>query len=172
MNYMTQNEIKQLIREIHNPRQQLMIKVGFLHGMRVSELIALTRENIRDGYVTIVRLKGSNKTVQPYVIHPDTELDESKELHQLFEILKPGERLFPMTRSGVYKLIQRAGTRAGLPRHKLHPHVLKHSCAMVAIKKMQINQVQCYLGHKNLSSTGEYLKVNDDEASRAFAGVF
>lgn len=169
MNHLTQDEIKTLLREIPNPRQRLMIKVGFLHGLRVSELINLKKEHIRDGYIRVQRLKGSLKTTQPFVQHPDKELDESVELHDMFRSLKPGEKLFPMTRNGVYKLMQRAGVRAGIPIHKLHPHALKHACAMVSIDKIGIQRVRQYLGHKSISSTGEYLKETDETASKAFA---
>jgi integrase len=150
----------------------LAVLVGFLHGLRVSELINLKRENIRDGYVAVQRLKGSLKTIQPFVKNDDPWLDEYGQLTQLYYDTKPGERLFPITRNGLYKLMQRAGTRAGIPSHKLHPHALKHSCAMVAIKKMDVHLVQKYLGHRSLSSTGEYLKPSEEEASKAFAGAF
>jgi integrase len=171
MTHLTPDEIKQLLREIPSERQRLMIRVGFLHGLRVSELINLDRDSIRDGYVKVQRLKGSNKTVQPYVQHADPELDESKGLRELFRSVKPGEKLFPMTRNGVYKLMQRAGARAGIPAHKLHPHALKHACAKVSIDKIGIQRVRQYLGHKSISSTGEYLKESDESASQAFAGV-
>jgi integrase len=65
--------------------------------------------------------------------------------------------------------MQRAGAAAGLPKHKCHPHSLKHSCAMLAIKKIGIESVRQYLGHKSLSSTGAYLRVSDGEASAEFA---
>ena len=171
MRYLTQDEIKALIREIPNERFKLAIKVGFCHGVRVSELINLTREDIKDGYVKVRRLKGSMTTIQPYVKHSDPELDESEGLTKLYGTLKFRERLFPMTRNGIFKLMQRAGTRAGIPKHKLHPHSLKHSCAMLSIDKLGIQNVRQYLGHRSISSTGEYLKVSDEEASRAFAAV-
>jgi integrase/recombinase XerD len=171
MKHLSQDEIKALLREIPNERHKLMIRVAFLHGLRCSEVINLVKEDIRDGYVNVQRLKGSLKTVQPYVIHPDPELDESAGLMKLFGTLKNGERLFQITRNGFYKLMQRAGSRAGIPAHKLHPHALKHSCAMVAINKVGIQSVRQYLGHKSLSSTGEYLKESDETASRAFAGA-
>lgn len=170
MYHLTTEEIKGLLREVPNERQKLMLKVAFLHGLRVSELINLKRENIRDGYLSVQRLKGSMKTVQPYVAD-EGELDEAQGLRELYKALKPGERLFPMTRNGVYKLMQRAGTRAGIPLHKLHPHALKHSCAMVGIQNMGIHLVRQYLGHKSISSTGEYLKETDEAASAAFAGA-
>lgn len=149
-----------------------MVCVGFLHGLRVSELTQLTRESIRDGHLDVQRLKGSLRTIQPFVKHPDPLLDESHALNKLYGTLKPGERLFPWTRNGVYKMIQKAGIKAGIPVHKLHPHALKHSCAMLSIKQAGIENVRQYLGHKSIKSTGEYLKVTDDEASRAFASAF
>lgn len=172
MHHLALDEFKTLIREVPNDRQKLMLKVAFLHGLRVSEVINLRREDIKDGFVKVQRLKGSLKTVQPYVKSTDHEVDEAEGLQALYNQVKPKERLFPMTRNGVYKLMQRAGARAGIPSHKLHPHVLKHSCAVLSIDKMGIEKVQRYLGHKSGSSTLEYLKVSDDEASKAFSGVF
>jgi integrase len=171
MNHLTQTEIKALLDNIPDERKKLMFKVGFLHGLRVSELINLTKEDIRDGYVKVQRLKGSLKTVQPFVNHPDAELDESAGLKDLFGTLSKGERLFPWTRNGVFKMMKKAGEKAGLPEHKCHPHTLKHSCAMVVIGT-GIENARQYLGHKNISSTGAYVRVSDEVASKAFAGAF
>ena len=171
MQHLTIAELKQLINQIPNERHKLMVVVGFLHGLRVSELINLRKEDIRDGYISVQRLKGSLKTVQPFVTHPDPDISEAERLNLLYGTLKAGERLFPMTRNGVYRLFQRAGKRAGLAIHKCHPHVLKHTCAMTAIGKAGIENVRQYLGHKSISSTGEYLKVSDELASKAFIGA-
>jgi integrase/recombinase XerD len=174
MQHLAQEEFKSLIQNVSNPRHRLMLKVGFNHGLRVTELTSLTKENIRDGYVRTDRLKGSRGTIHPYVASEDPDLDEAEGLKILAGTLSNGERLFPMTRNGVYKMMQRAGELAGIPHHKLHPHVLKHSCAMRLIEALDIHEVQKYLGHKSLASTGEYLKPDEDavgrKAARALAG--
>src|SRR6185437_14019563 len=163
MKHLTQDELKLLLQEIPDKRQKLMFKVGFFHALRISEIVNLTKENIREGFVTIQRLKGSAKTMQPYIKHPDPELDESVELGELSNTLQKGEKLFQITRNGAYKLMQRAGKRAGIPSYKLHPHSLKHGCAMHLIqKKIGIEELRIFLGHKSLSSTGEYIKVSDE----------
>ncbi len=172
MHHLTKDEFKALLGAVPNPRHRLMLKVGFLHGLRVSELTGLVREDIQDGYVSVQRLKGSLKTVQPWVKLPDPVLDEYVDLKRLYASLEPRERLFPMTRFGVHKLMKRAGKAAGLPAHKSHPHALKHSCAMIGIDKMGIQRVRQYLGHKSISSTGAYLNVSDEEAAKAFKGAF
>lgn len=169
MKYLTIPEIKALLANVPNERQRLMLLVGFNHGLRVSELIGLRGKDIQFGRVYAKRLKGSNATTQPYKTSVDPELDEVSRLTELSKTLGPDDIVFPMTRSGVAKLMKRAGARANIDPLKLHPHALKHSCARAAIKVMPINYVQRYLGHSSLQSTGEYLKASDEESSEAFA---
>jgi integrase len=171
MHWMTKDELKALLSEVKDPRQNLMLRVGFLHGLRVSELTGLTTGNVKDGFLHVKRLKGSLKTVQPLIEGPDPDFSEKADLIMLCGTLKGGEVLFPMTRDGVRKLMQRAGKRAGVPVHKLHPHSLKHTCAMVGINSMGIHLVRQYLGHKSISSTGAYLNETDEAASKAFIGA-
>lgn len=173
MHSLSKEEFRSLLNDPKiTPNQRLMFKVGFWHGLRVSELIGLVRENIADGYVTVQRLKGSLKTHQMYQSHPDPLLDEATELAALYETLKPGERLFSITRSGVQKLMTRIAKRQSLPRHKMHPHALKHTIAMQTIKKAGIENVRQHLGHKSIASTGAYLRTTDEEASLAITGAF
>lgn len=169
MNHLTRSEFKSLVQSVRNPKHRLMLKVGFNHGLRVSELINLTEANIRDGYVDVQRLKGSMRTIQRYQASDDPLLDEAQELKAMAATLKPGERLFHITRSGVDKLMKRCGKRAGIPQHKLFPHVLKHSIAMQTIKGAGIENVRQWLGHKSISSTGSYLRVSDEAASQAIS---
>ena len=167
MKYLTQHELEALIEEIPVSWQKLMVKVAFLHGCRVSEVIGLTTKNIQDGYLTIKRLKGSQKTTQPLQKDGKGLFNEAVELNALVLTLTPGDRLFPMTRFGAYKLLKRAGKRAGIPEHKLFPHALKHSIAMQTIHSAGIENVRQWLGHRSIASTGAYLKVSDDEAAKA-----
>ena len=45
-----------------NREHWLMFLVGYWHGLRVSEILALTPAMIADGYLTVQRLKGSMRT--------------------------------------------------------------------------------------------------------------
>lgn len=178
MHHFTQDELKILVREVRKPRRShdheqlhaLMILVAFSYGLRASEVTQLTGADVRGGYIAVQRLKGSQKTVQKIIKHPDPELDCSADLRSRADEVGLDGRLFPMSRKRFWVIIQTFGKRAGLPPHKLHPHALKHSCARVAIKA-GIENCRQWLGHKSLSSTGAYLKVTDDEASDAFAAA-
>ncbi|WP_158788598.1 tyrosine-type recombinase/integrase [Granulicella sp. L46] len=167
--HFTRDEIKTLLEGVPNTRNRLMLLVGYNHGLRVSELTNLKGADIRDGYVIVKRLKGSLKTVQPYVQHVDPTFNEAPGLQELARTVGPQERLFPMTPNGVAKLMQRTGARVGLPRHKLFPHNLKHSIAHATIQGAGIENVRQWLGHKSISSTGAYLRVTDEAAAQAIA---
>jgi integrase len=167
MRSLDRSQLKALLAAIPDARNRLMVLVAFNHGLRVSEVINLTGANIRDGYIKVQRLKGSLKTVQPYVKHPDPDLDESEGLEKLALTANPGEKIFPMTRFGADKLMRRAGSKAGLPAHLCHFHVLKHSVAAQSIQKAGVEHVRQWLGHKSIASTGAYLRVTDQAAALA-----
>jgi integrase len=168
MEHLDREQLKALLTEIPQPRNRLMVLTAFHHGLRVSEVIVVQNGiNLRDGFLTIKRLKGSLPTTQPYVSHPDPLLDEAPALFELEKLLKRGEQAFPMTRFGAYKLVQRAAARAGIPAHLAHPHILKHSIAMLTIKTAGIENVRQHLGHKSIASTGFYLKVDSPTAAAA-----
>lgn len=171
MHHLSWEQLKALLKSIPDAEDRLMILVGFHHGLRVSEIIGLTGKNVRDGFVTVQRLKGSAKTTQPFIKHPDPLLDEYDALMKKAVTLKANQRLFPITRFGVYKLMQRAGKRAGIPQHLCHPHVLKHSIAMLSINKAGVHVLKVHLGHQSLSSTGAYLKLSEEAASRAMGAA-
>ena len=171
MKHLSKFEIKSLLSKVPKEWQRLMLLVTYYHGLRISETLSLEKEDIRDGFISVQRLKGSLKTVQPYIINDDPELDESKRLSELYHILKPKEKLFPITRFGVHKLIQSAGSKAGIPKHLLHAHALKHSIAMQTIHTAGIENVRQWLGHRSIASTGEYLRVSDEEAAKHVAAA-
>jgi integrase/recombinase XerD len=169
MHHLTRSEVKSLLQAVPDQRQRLMLLVTFNHGLRVSETITLTGASIRDGFVKVQRLKGSLKTIQPYVRSEDPDLCEFDGLTELARTATPRERLFNITRDGVLKLMKRAGKRAGLPEHLCHPHILKHSICHAVIHSAGVENVRQWVGHRSLASTGAYLRVTDQAAAVAVA---
>jgi integrase/recombinase XerD len=141
-----------------------MILVAFWHGLRASELIGLKANSIRDGYLTVPRLKGSLKTVQPLISHPDHLFDEKKLLFEFTRGMHGNQRIFPVGRLQFWRIVRKHCAAAGIPMHKAHPHALKHTIAMQTIESAGIEHTRQWLGHKSISSTGEYLRVTDAQA--------
>jgi integrase/recombinase XerD len=75
-------------------------------------------------------------------------------------------RLFVSTRSGgplddddIVRIVAKAANRAGIRKH-VTPHTLRHTCATHLLKgRADIRQIQKLLGHRRLSSTEVYTRV-------------
>lgn len=144
-----------------------MILVAYWHGLRATEVTAMQPDAVADGFLTVQRLKGSLKTTQPLVAHENPLLNEAGALPEWIRKSNGNQRLFPVSRITFWRIVQRHAAAAGIPAHKRHPHILKHSIAMQTIHSAGIENVRQYLGHKSISSTGAYLKVSDSDAAQA-----
>ena len=170
---LSKDELLRLLKvaKAHSEQDWLLICTSFWHGLRASEAITIIGKDIQDGYLTVERLKGSEKTCQRLVVSSDPLLSEQEAIEKLCACIDGP--LFPICRQHAWRLVQKYGKLAGIPAHKLHPHIFKHSLAHHCIDGgMKIHDLKKYLGHKNLSSTGAYLESDDETASKAmFAAV-
>ena len=191
MDALSKEELLALLRTAKacSERNWLMILVAFNHGLRAGEVCGgwytrrvdgktqksfhpgITGEDVHDGYLTVKRLKNSLRTTQPLVSNPDPLFDESAALIEFARKAKPGRSIFGVSRFQFWRILRKYAAIAGIPTHKAHPHVLKHSLAMHAIPHAGIENVRQYLGHKSLSSTGAYLRVSDEDASAAIVNA-
>lgn len=151
----------------HRERDWLLFAVIFNHGLRVTEAIGFTRDAVRDGELTIQRLKGSLRTVQALVVSDEPLLSERDPLIEFCARAPYSKPIFDLSRQRVGQLMHRYGEIAGLPESLCFPHALKHTVARLSIQDAGIEHVRQWLGHKSMSSTGEYLKVTDSEAGEA-----
>jgi integrase len=144
----------------HSQRDYVMILCGFFHGMRATEICALTAEHVIGGHVKIERLKGSETNIQQG--HAD----------MLAYCAGKTGPLFNIKRRQFHNVIRKHGTTAGIAIHKLSAHKLKHTTAHLMLEGgATINTVQKRLGHKNGGNTLKYLAVSDEVADKAFASA-
>src|SRR6266576_1103922 len=169
MHALSKSELRRLLEAAKASRERdwLMLLVAFYHGLRVSEVTGFTADAVRDGHLTIQRLKGSMKTTQALVKHPNPLWDERTALIEFAKESTRGQPVFAISRQHFWRLMRKYGKAAGIPAHKTHPHALKHTIAMQSIKRAGVENVRQHLGHKSLGSTGAYLRVTDDEANAA-----
>lgn len=169
MQFLAKDELLSFLAVAKRERERdwLMFLVAYWHGMRASEVVKLQRIAVANGQITIHRLKGSDTTTQPLIEDENPLLNERAALETLALSTPPTSPIFPFSRVHYFRLFRKYAKRAGLPAHKWHPHSLKHSVARHHIREMGIENMRRYLGHKSMASTGEYLKVTDEEASAA-----
>jgi type 1 fimbriae regulatory protein FimB len=181
---LTQPELRSLLTVSREQeyRAYVFFLITTLHGLRVSESIALRRRDFTvngDIFLTVQRLKGSEKTTQRLNACPDSLFNEAKIVAEFIKNLKPNDLLFPdrdggmLTRWQVTSLIYKYGSLAGVPEHKRFIHALKHTCG-ISMRRAgcKLEEIQAALGHKNLNSTAMYLRVSSDESDDARARAF
>ena len=173
MQHLSRQQLLALLKTARDQseRDYLILLVGFSHGLRIREILSLTPKNFSDGLIIVQRCKGSLKTVQPLVSHSEPLLDEKKRMTRYLQGFGSHQRLFPISRQYFHRRMIAYGQAVGIARPLLHPHILKTTCGMLTIEKAGIENLRQYLGHKSIASTGAYLKVDDQMASRAISAA-
>jgi len=161
MEYLSHDELVRLFKvaRSHNPLHHVALLVGLLHGLRVSETLAIRGRDICDGRLSVKRLKKSRPTLHALRIDSDPLFDE----FPLWELGKasPDTALFPWSRQYMDVLIKRYAALAGIHPAKRHYHVLKHSiCVLLWQETHDLNAIQDYVGHRSSSSTLIYLRAD------------
>jgi type 1 fimbriae regulatory protein FimB len=144
----------------------------FYHGLRVTELCRLKRQDVdlTHGRIWIQRLKGSLSTEQP--LHPEELRTLKRYVKQRGAVQLPwlflNERGDPFTRSAINYLVGSTGVRAGLTFH-VYPPMLRHSCGYaLANRGYDLRLIQDYLGHRDPKHTTRYTRT----AAHRFEGLW
>ena len=151
-------------------RDRALLLVGIQTGLRVSELIALRREDIVLGAGAHVRCEGKGRKQRCTPLRQETA---EVMAHWLREC--PGEPeapAFPSSRGGalsrdaVERLVarhQRTAERQcpSLKRKKVTPHVLRHTAAMQLLQHgVDRSVIALWLGHESVETTQMYLHAD------------
>ena len=163
--YLTPTQMKALLAKAkksgrYPERDYTLLLIGYRHGLRVSELIALRWKDVdmKAGYIHIRRLKNGVDSVHPLRAAELTALKRLKKKAESPYIFTT-ERGTPMTADNVRKIISRIGEEANLGH--LHPHMLRHSCGYkLANDGVDTRALAHYLGHKNLQNTAVYTALS------------
>jgi len=154
-------------------RDRAMLEVLYATGLRVSELVNLTRGdvNLKVGFVRCVG-KGNKERIVPlgsvaigWVQHYLNARDD--DARPLF----PGRRRHPITRAAFWQTIKRLATRAGIVKD-ISPHTLRHSFATHLLERgADLRAIQEMLGHSSITTTQVYTHVSTDFLREVYVGA-
>jgi len=168
--YLTPKEVERLIVAAKKRgrryalRDATMILVAYRHGLRVSELCALTWDqfDFSQGVVHVRRLKNGMPSVQQIGGEEMRTLRALKREDGGSRFVFMTERGGPMTRAGFYKLLARLGKAVEL-KFPIHPHMLRHATGYkLANDGRDTRSLQHYLGHKEIRHTVVYTELSPE----------
>jgi type 1 fimbriae regulatory protein FimB len=180
--YLTQEEISKLLAASktasRNPEHDYCILLlMFRHGLRVSELCSLKLSDIDLESKTfhVRRLKGcehgshffydgESAAIKSWLAKRQ-KMNAPATLEELFI----SERRRPLSRVTIFVMVRQIAMCAGLSHLELHPHMLRHSCGYVLVNKgVDVRFIQDFLGHRSISSTVRYTKLNRSRFAKLF----
>jgi len=161
--FLNHGEMEKLLKSIVNERDLIIVRLLYASGLRVSELVALNKDDIEGNMIIVHEGKGKKDRI--------TYLDSEtlKLLNQYLSKRKDkNPALFINRRKGrlteryVEVLVKKHAKRAGIKK-KVTPHTLRHTFATHLLQNnANIVVIQKLLGHASLSTTQIYTHVTDD----------
>jgi site-specific recombinase XerD len=149
-------------------RDRALLLLLYNSGARVSEALAVRARDLHLARPRQVRLHGKGGKERICPLWPETvaalralPLNPDSD-DTLFRNARGG----PLTRDGVAYIIVKymriaAKARPGLRRHRVTPHVLRHSCAVALLQSgVEVSVIRDYLGHASIATTSRYITTN------------
>ena len=175
--YLTKDEylsLLQVIRESASPffkvRDTLIVSLFLTSGLRVSELVGLTLQDVDLVNKTINVHRKRNK-------HQKLPLNESvAELFQQYLVIRPKvetQKIFVSKKhcglraNSVFCMVRKYLRKAGINKNR-SCHLLRHTCfSSLLANGVNLIVIQNLAAHSNLNSTKRYLHLNDTQVRSA-----
>lgn len=184
-NYLSEQEVQQLLVEADKDttdrgiRNKVMLYLLYASGVRVSELVSITVDQIHfdSGFLHVIG-KGNKERVIPlpkslfdllryYLDHvypkllPKNQAGAQSGGYLFFSLYK--NTLKPMSRQYFWQALKKILSLAGLAKN-VTPHSLRHSLATHLLKNgADIRSLQMLLGHENLSTVQIYTHLGNSQ---------
>ncbi|HLY49966.1 MAG TPA: site-specific tyrosine recombinase XerD [Solirubrobacteraceae bacterium] len=151
-------------------RDRALLETMYACGLRASEVIGLELRDLDLGVgILRARGKGSKERIVPIGSKALDSLQAYLDRGRLRLVaLQPEPRVFvnlrgnPLSRQGLYKIVQRHAASAGLA-HKMSPHTLRHSFATHLLAGgCDLRSLQEMLGHADIATTQIYTHLSPD----------
>lgn len=156
---LTEEEKNALEAAAQTFKEQLIIFTLLDTGLRVSELAKLTSDRIEWSYNRI-SLYGKGGVRR--VVHLPERTKKLLDAH--FSHRKD----FGIPVRTIQHIVGVVGRRAGI-RKRVHPHILRHTFSITAIKRgINPKVLQVILGHTRLETTNIYLNMSPEDALAEF----
>lgn len=178
--YLTEQQVSDLLNtpDVDVPlelRDKAMLELLYATGLRVTELVSLTIENmsVQQGVVRVIG-KGNKERIVPmgeesaywvrqFILYGRLVLLNG----QSSDVVFPSQRAQQMTRQTFWHRVKHYAILADIDADALSPHVLRHAFATHLVNHgADLRVVQMLLGHTDLSTTQIYTHVAKERLKR------
>lgn len=178
--YLTEQQVSDLLNtpDVEVPlelRDKAMLELLYATGLRVTELVSLTIENmsVQQGVVRVIG-KGNKERIVPmgeeaaYWVRQFMLYGRPVLLNgQSSDVVFPSQRTQQMTRQTFWHRVKHYAILADIDADTLSPHVLRHAFATHLVNHgADLRVVQMLLGHTDLSTTQIYTHVAKERLKR------
>jgi integrase/recombinase XerD len=170
--YLTRREVNRLLAEVNGSsaaqkRNYAIVLCLARLGLRVGEVAQLTLEDInwRNGILRLVQTKGRRERILPLPAEVGRAVTDylrrgrpASSSRRIFLSLQKGR---PLGATGISAMTTKSMTRVGITNPGKGPHLLRHTVASHLVQRgAALKTVADLLGHRSLSTTQVYAKVN------------
>lgn len=176
----SEDEIRKMLhyyqgRNFLNIRNRTMIALFFDTGMRLTEVMTLRPEQIREDSI-IVHGKGNKERLVPVSAYLAKALMQYQMVREAyFEAKLPERYLFvskngrKLTQEAITKVLKKAAMDVGVNCNvRVSPHTCRHTFAHLQLKNgLDLYSLSRLMGHESVAITQRYLEgIKDDQVLR------
>ncbi|MCB1543770.1 MAG: site-specific integrase [Rhodoblastus sp.] len=159
---LSREEVERFLKAVPSLKMRTAFVTIYAAGLRVSELVSLTPQDIDSARMVINIRHGKGGKDRHVMLSPQL----LAVLRDYWRRTRPGHWLFPgqkpfepITPRSVQRACRAAAEAAGLDK-AVTVHTLRHSFATHLLEqKVDIRVIQDLLGHRNINSTTRYTRV-------------
>jgi integrase/recombinase XerD len=181
--FLTHAEFNALLKAAKDDRERCILLLLAGAGLRVSEMTQIRAEDVdfSKGYLHVPAINAKFKKPRTVVLLPNVaeaiaKLLAGRSKRWLFPSYCEGHISSRQVQNILDCIATRAGLqevkrqdKAGKDRHRVHPHLLRHSFAVWSLDSgVTVGNLQDQLGHVSLATTGIYLKASPNHRREAY----
>jgi site-specific recombinase XerD len=186
VDYLSREEITALLDAVDpsswsGHRDRILFQTLYNTGARVSEATAMNVADVDLGDHPQVRIHGKGRKERVVPLWPETRTGIRRWLVRLAESgagpLFPGRTKTRLSRSGVSSRLRLLAVRAaakcpGLARHRVSPHLIRHTTAMHMLQSgVDLSVIAMWLGHESIETTHQYMEADLDLKRKALESI-
>lgn len=156
-----ESEIQAIISACSNLKHKTIICLLYGCGLRISEVINLKIEHLRDTTIDIKLAKGRKDRIVPYPAYLKELVNKYMTEYNPKEYLFNGWKNEPQySERSINEFLKQLAQKAGVKRN-IHAHLLRHSYATHSLEQgVSLPFIQEILGHSSPKTTSIYLHTS------------